>query len=62
MVLADIEKLEAILLSMDIPELRRRVTPTNVRWLLRNIRSRNGGHENIELAISLLKQIVSRRT
>lgn len=56
------KKLEAILLSMDIPEMRRKITNSNVRWLLRNLRVSNGDHEDIELAISLSKQIVSRST
>jgi len=62
MVLMLIEKLEAILLSMDIPEMRRKITPTNARWLLRNMRVQNGDHQDIELAVDLAKQLVSRRT
>ncbi len=46
-----------ILLTMDIPIQRMRMSKANVRWLLRNLGINNGDHEDIELAISLLKDL-----
>ncbi len=46
-----------ILPTMDVPIERMRISKANVRWLLRNLRINNGEHEDIELAISLLKEL-----
>ena len=46
-----------LLSTMDVPIERMRVSKANVRWLLRNLRINNGEHEDIELAISLLKEL-----
>jgi len=46
-----------ILPTMDVPTERMRISKANIRWLLRNLRINNGEHENIELAISLLKEL-----
>jgi len=46
-----------ILSTMDVPIERMRISKANARWLLRNVRINNGEHEDIELAISLLKDL-----
>lgn len=46
-----------ILFAMDVPIERMRLSPANVRWLLRNLRVRNGEHPDIDLAIELLKKL-----
>ena len=46
-----------ILSTMDVPIERMRLIPANVRWLLRNLRVRNGEHPDIDLAIELLKKL-----
>ena len=47
-----------ILADMDVPQLRMELSRPNVRWLLRNLRSRNNDHADIELAITTLKELV----
>ena len=48
----NIEELNDILSTMDIPETRRVINAKNLRWLLRNIRVRNGKHPRIKEVIS----------
>jgi hypothetical protein len=62
MTLTRIVQLEQLLKGMVVPEIRRVITPPNVRWLLRNLKIRNGDHDDIEQAVELLKALVSRRT
>ena len=52
-----VERLAEILSNMDIPASRESLTPTNVRWLLRNLRVRNGKHPDINEVIACLKEI-----
>jgi len=47
----------AVLPTMDVPIQRMRMSPTNVRWLLRNLRSRNNDHPDINLVIGDLKKL-----
>ena len=51
------KELTEILTTMDIPASRENLTPTNVRWLLRNLRVRNGQHPDINEAITCLKEL-----
>ena len=44
--------------EMDIPLLRTKLTKSNLRWLLRNVRIRNSDHPNLDEAIDLLKDLV----
>ena len=54
--MTDQERLSEILETMDVPKLRRDVTEAaNKRWLLRNLKARNGQHPDIGEAMSLLK-------
>jgi len=47
-----------LLERMDVPELRLDVSkPSNVRWLLRNLRIRNNDDEGLEEAIHGLKTL-----
>ena len=46
-----------ILNVMDIPLMRRDLTKSNVRWLLRNVRVRNNNHPRIDEVIDTLKNI-----
>jgi hypothetical protein len=49
-----------ILNEMDIPLLRKELTKSNVRWLLRNLRANNNNHPRIDEAIDALKSISSK--
>ena len=51
-------RLRELLNKMDIPSLRTKLTESNARWLLRNLRIRNSDHPNIEEIIKLLKDFV----
>jgi len=53
----EIDELIEILNNMDIPAIRKEATKTNARWLLRNIRVRNGDHPRIDEVVDLLKDI-----
>jgi hypothetical protein len=46
-----------ILPTMDVPIERMRMSPANIRWLLRNLRVRNNEHPDTDLAIQLLKDL-----
>ena len=49
--------------NMDIPKLRRDTTkPENVRWLLRNLGSRNQSHPSFKIAITVLKNLAKSTT
>ena len=52
-----VKKLVEILNTMDVPTFRKELTPSNVRWLLRNLRVRNGMHTNIDEVIKGLREI-----
>ena len=43
--------------TMEIPALRKELTTTNVRWLLRNLRVRNAQHPDINEAIAALREV-----
>ena len=51
------KELAEIFATMDIPEFRKEITASNVRWLLRNLRVRNAQHANINETINALKEI-----
>ena len=57
----DAEHLLEILNSMDIPEMRRDLNTTNLRWLLRNIRVRNSKNPMLGVAFTLIKKIIKER-
>ena len=49
--------------DMVIPEIRRDTTkPENVRWLLRNLGSRNQSHPSFKIAITVLKNLAKSTT
>ena len=53
--------LEKHLSEMDLPEQRRDLTsPSNVRWLVRNLRVRNGKHPMIKEVIKELNLMVRK--
>mgnify|MGYP003627594831 CR=1 FL=1 len=52
-----VKRLVEILTTMDVPKFRQELTPSNVRWLLRNLRARNGQHPDINETISGLKEV-----
>ena len=53
------EDLERVLLEMDIPDMRRDLSrASNLRWLLRNIRVRNGNHPRIAEVFEELKRLL----
>lgn len=41
--------------KMDVPDLRREPTETNLRWFIRNAWIRNIGHQNFEAAMRIAK-------
>jgi len=52
----DENTLKSLLKGMDVPEHRKnKVTPQNLRWLLRNLGIRNSGHKNYHTAINGIK-------
>lgn len=51
-----VDKTIEVLNAMDIPAFRKELTPSNIRWLLRNIRVRNGQHPDIEEVVATLKE------
>ena len=53
------EDLEGVLLEMDIPDMRRDLSrASNLRWLLRNIRVRNGNHPRVVEVLDKLKVLI----
>ena len=53
------EDLERVLLEMDIPDMRRDLSrASNLRWLLRNIRVRNGNHPRVVEVLDKLKVLI----
>ena len=53
------EVLERVLLEMDIPDMRRDLSrASNLRWLLRNIRVRNGNHPRVVEVLDKLKVLL----
>ena len=52
-----ISDLIKIIDTMEVPAFRRKLTTSNVRWLLRNLRIRNAQHTNINEAIAALREI-----
>jgi len=46
-----------VLDTMEVPALRKELTTTNVRWLLRNLRVRNAQHPDINEVIAALKGV-----
>ena len=53
------EDLERVLLEMDIPDMRRDLSrASNLRWLLRNIRVRNGNHPRVVEVLDKLKVLL----
>ena len=51
------EELIKTIETMDLPEMRKELTPTNVRWLLRNIQVRHSKHEKIKEVVKGLIQM-----
>ena len=51
------DDLVELLSEMDIPLLRKGLTRSNVRWLLRNIRVNNNNHPRIDEAVDMLKNV-----
>ena len=53
------EDLVGVLLEMDIPDMRRDLSrASNLRWLLRNIRVRNGNHPRVVEVLDKLKVLL----
>ena len=51
-----IDKIIETLETMDVPAFRKELTPSNIRWLLRNLRVRNGEHPDIDEVVTVLKE------
>ena len=47
-----------LLCEMDIPDMRREINHRNLRWLMRNIRVRNGKHQRIKEVIEEIKRLL----
>ena len=47
-----------VLNEMDLPAMRRELSVRNIRWLLRNIRVRNGNHPRIAEVFGELKRLL----
>lgn len=53
------EDFERVLLEMDIPDIRRDLSKaSNLRWLMRNIRVRNGDHPRIKEVLDKIKKLI----
>jgi hypothetical protein len=52
-VVSPFDRLQQILETMDVPEMRK----GDVRWLMRNIQIRNSAHPEIDEAMKLLKKL-----
>jgi hypothetical protein len=50
----DLRQLSSILRTMDIPQERR----TDLRWLQSNLVFRNGDHERLADALSLIRRLI----
>lgn len=48
-------EIENLLLDFDVPEKRRVLTLSNVRWLLRNLSIRNKQNPNLHRVLGLLR-------
>ncbi len=55
--MSDIEELQKIIETMDIPQMRRNLIPQNIMWLNRNLRINNSQHPDIEKAMTLIKKL-----
>jgi hypothetical protein len=52
------KNLKAILDTMDVPEMRKDLTPHNLRWLGRNLAIRNSKHDSFPCAIHFIKTLL----
>ena len=52
------DRLSKLLDTMDVPEMRQHITPSNIRWLLRNLRINNADHADLQEVLALLKSQV----
>ncbi len=52
------EELVNVLNEMDLPAMRRELSVSNIRWLLRNIRVHNGNHPRIAEVFEELKRLL----
>jgi hypothetical protein len=53
------EKLQETFLDltngMDLPETRKNINPENMRWIIRNVKIRNGSHPQINEVLQFAK-------
>ena len=60
--LEDVEKqkleLGTIIATMDVPEMRKKITFSNLRWLSRNLAIRNKNHPLFSNARGIIKNIL----
>lgn len=54
----DTKEFTDLLNDMDIPIMRREINNRNLRWLMRNIRVRNGKHPKIKEVIEEIKRLL----
>lgn len=54
----DSKELTDLLNDMDIPVMRREINNRNLRWLMRNIRVRNGKHPKIKEVMEEIKRLL----
>ena len=47
-----------VLNEMDLPAMRREINESNLRWMMRNIRVRNGNHPRIKEVLGELKRLL----
>jgi hypothetical protein len=50
-----VEELTELLEQVDVPELRKRITPENMRWLSRNLAINNAEHPKFDRTMELVK-------
>lgn len=50
--------LATMLDQMEVPQMRKELTDTNLRWLMRNIGSRNSEHPMVQPARDLIKWLL----
>lgn len=52
-----VDELTELLGTMDIPEMRRRITPENMKWLNRNLAINNRDHQGLARALEITKKL-----
>ena len=55
----DISDIPFLIKDMDVPEMRREINDSNLRWMQRNLGIRNYLHENFPRVMMIIKRYIS---